>query len=89
MTGSQVSVKQMTRGEFAGSFNLRPHIQGQVFAFRQDQAAEENERVIAVTSILCGIPAYVLIDTSASHSFISARFVKRHQLPYVSLYVML
>lgn len=55
----------------------------------QDQAAEENARVIAGTLLLCGIPVFVLIDTGASHSFISARFVKRHKLSYVSLDVLL
>ncbi|XP_073133596.1 uncharacterized protein [Henckelia pumila] len=35
--------------------------------------------------MLFDIPAFVLIDTGASHSFISARFVKRHKFSYISL----
>ncbi|XP_073153693.1 uncharacterized protein [Henckelia pumila] len=56
-----------------------------VFALRHDQAVDENERVIAGTFMLCSIPAFVLIETGAYHSFIFALFVKRHKLPYISL----
>ncbi|XP_073129399.1 uncharacterized protein [Henckelia pumila] len=38
---------------------------------------------------LCGILAFVFIDTDASHSFIIARFVKRHKLPYIALDVVI
>ncbi|XP_075489589.1 uncharacterized protein LOC142528426 [Primulina tabacum] len=62
---------------------------GQVFALNQDQATDETGRVIAGTFRLCGIPDFAFIDTGASHSFISERFVKRHKLPYVSLDVIL
>lgn len=59
-----------------------------MFALNRDQAADQAEQVIACTFILCGIPAFVLID-GASHSFISSRIVKRHRLPYVSLDIVL
>ncbi|XP_073129371.1 uncharacterized protein [Henckelia pumila] len=62
---------------------------GQVFELNHDQEVEENESVTAGTFLLCGIPAFVLIDTGASHSFISAHFVKRHKLPYISLDIVL
>ncbi|XP_073133405.1 uncharacterized protein [Henckelia pumila] len=35
------------------------------------------------------IPAFVLIDTGASHSFISTRFFKRHKLPYIDLDIVI
>lgn len=53
------------------------------FALNLDQAVEDNEPVIVSTFVLCGVLAYILIDKSTSHSFISARFVKRHKLLYV------
>ncbi|XP_073275437.1 uncharacterized protein [Primulina huaijiensis] len=77
-----------TGSGFGGS-NLRPRAQGHVFALNQDQDADETGRVIAGTFRLCDILAFVLVDTGASHSFIYARFVKRHKLPYVSLDIIL
>lgn len=65
-SGSQTRVQQQSQqgqGQSIGGSSLRPHAQGQVFVLNQDQAAEETERVIASTFILCGIPALVLIDT--------------------------
>ncbi|XP_073131432.1 uncharacterized protein [Henckelia pumila] len=52
-----------------------------------DSAGDED--VIAGKFLLCSIPAFVLIDISASHSFISTRFVKRYRLPYMPLDVVL
>ncbi|XP_073139021.1 uncharacterized protein [Henckelia pumila] len=49
-----------------------------VFSLRHDQEVDENEKVIAGTFLLFDIPAFALIDTSASHSFIFARFVKKN-----------
>ncbi|XP_073024277.1 uncharacterized protein [Primulina eburnea] len=89
-SGSQASVHQRPQqGQSTQGSNLRPRTQGQVFALNQDQASEENERVIAGVFLLCGLPAYVLIDTGASHSFISVRFAKLHALPFTSLDVVL
>ncbi|XP_073133901.1 uncharacterized protein [Henckelia pumila] len=81
--------QQRPRGQSEGGSNLRPRTFGQVFSLRHDQAVEENERVIAGMFRLCGISAFVLIDTGASHSFISAQFVKHHKLPYSNLDVLL
>ncbi|XP_073121983.1 uncharacterized protein [Henckelia pumila] len=83
--GSQPSISQRSQGQSVGSTNQRPCVSGQVFALSQDQIQQENEDVIAGIFLLCGIPAFVLIDTGASHSFILARFVKLHRLSYVSL----
>ncbi|XP_073138402.1 uncharacterized protein [Henckelia pumila] len=63
--------------------------QRQVFALSQDLIQQENEDVIADTFLLCGLPTFVLMDTGASHSFISARFVKHYRLPYIPLDVVL
>ncbi|XP_073133512.1 uncharacterized protein [Henckelia pumila] len=54
-----------------------------------DHCAVENEKVITCMFLLCGIPAFILIDTGASHSFISSQFFKRHKLPYISLELVL
>ncbi|XP_073121509.1 uncharacterized protein [Henckelia pumila] len=56
-----------------GGSNLKPRTYGQVFALRNDQAMEENERVIA----------------GASQSLISARFFKHHKLQYINLDVVI
>ncbi|XP_073120800.1 uncharacterized protein [Henckelia pumila] len=45
----------------------------------QAQAAPDN--VIAGNCVLSGYPAYVLIDTGASHTFIAEKFVTMHALP--------
>ncbi|XP_073137910.1 uncharacterized protein [Henckelia pumila] len=65
--------------------NLKPRASSQLFSLRHDQAVDENEKVIAGTLLLFDIPAFALIDTSASHSFILARFVKNYKLHYISL----
>ncbi|XP_073124193.1 uncharacterized protein [Henckelia pumila] len=82
---AQASVPQKPLGQSVGSTNQKPRILGQVFALSQDQVQKENEEVIAGTFFLFGIPAFVFIDTGALHLFISACFVKRHRLPYISL----
>ncbi|XP_073137062.1 uncharacterized protein [Henckelia pumila] len=87
-SGSQSYVSQKSQGPSIGSSNQRPRVFGQVFALSQDRIQQENENVIVGTFILCGIPAFVLIDTGASHSFIFARFVKCHRIPFVSLDVV-
>ncbi|XP_073121548.1 uncharacterized protein [Henckelia pumila] len=55
--------------------------EGQVFALNQEQTQADSERMIAGTFNF-------LINTGASHSFISARFFKRFRLPYVPLDVL-
>ncbi|XP_073120659.1 uncharacterized protein [Henckelia pumila] len=88
-SGYQATVQKRPHGQLTGGYNLRPSTSDQVFALRNDQAMEENERVITGTFLLCGIPAFVLIDTDASNSLISARFVKQHNLSYINLEVVL
>ncbi|XP_073132796.1 uncharacterized protein [Henckelia pumila] len=39
--------------------------------------------------LLLSIPAFFLVDTGASQSFISARFVKHHKSPYIKLGVVI
>ncbi|XP_073118436.1 uncharacterized protein [Henckelia pumila] len=63
--------------------------QGKIFALKKEQDNDESEHMIVGTFSLFGIHAFVLIDTGASHSFISARFVKRFKLLYISLDVLL
>ncbi|XP_073136983.1 uncharacterized protein [Henckelia pumila] len=72
-----------------GHSSLRPRVQEQVFALNQEQAEADSDRMIACTCSLCGIFYYVLIDTGASYSFISACFAKRYRLPFISLDVLL
>ncbi|XP_073137216.1 uncharacterized protein [Henckelia pumila] len=69
--------------------NLRPRDPSQMFSLSHDQDVEENESFIVGMFLLCGIPAYFLIDTGASHYFIYACFFKRHKLPYIALDVVI
>ncbi|XP_073153797.1 uncharacterized protein [Henckelia pumila] len=69
--------------------SLWPRVQGQVFALNQEQAEADSDLMIAGTCSLCGFPAYILIDMGASHSFISAHFVKKYRLPFIPLDVLL
>ncbi|XP_073138444.1 uncharacterized protein [Henckelia pumila] len=82
-------IQQCPQASSLGPSNLRPHVQGQVFALNQDHAHEDIERMISGTFLLFCISAYVLIDTDESHSFISARFIKNFRLPYISLNLLL
>ncbi|XP_073123090.1 uncharacterized protein [Henckelia pumila] len=84
-SSSQASVQQRPQGQYTKGSNLKPRASSQVFAMRHDQAVDENGKVIAGMFLLFDIPAFPLIDTCASHSFISARFVKRYKFPYISL----
>ncbi|XP_073153611.1 uncharacterized protein [Henckelia pumila] len=86
---SQHSQRQHSQTSSRGHSSLRPHVQRQVFALNQKQAEADSDRMIAGTCNLCGFLAYVLIDTGASHSFISTRFAKKYRLPYVPLDVLL
>ncbi|XP_073136997.1 uncharacterized protein [Henckelia pumila] len=79
-SGFQTTAQQRPSGQSAGGSNLRPCAASQVFALNHEMAVEENERVIAGMFLLCVIPTFLFIDTGASHSFISAHFVKRHKV---------
>ncbi|XP_073035216.1 uncharacterized protein [Primulina eburnea] len=54
--------------------------QAHVYALTREQAEEAREEMIAGKCYLCSYPAYILIDTGASHTFISKRFVVEHHM---------
>ncbi|XP_073049575.1 uncharacterized protein [Primulina eburnea] len=54
--------------------------QAKVYALTREQAEEAREEMIAGKCYLCSYPAYILIDTGASHTFISKRFVVEHHM---------
>jgi hypothetical protein len=45
------------------------------------EAAQENPQVVLGMFLVNSIPASVLFDSGASHSFISAQFVAKHSVP--------
>jgi hypothetical protein len=45
------------------------------------ETAQENPQVVLGMFLVNSIPASVLIDSRASHSFISAQFVAKHSIP--------
>ncbi|XP_073121898.1 uncharacterized protein [Henckelia pumila] len=49
-----------------------------IFALIEDQAQATPNNVIPGNCVLSGYPAYVLIDTGASHTFIAEKFVTLH-----------
>ncbi|KAI3437402.1 uncharacterized protein J3R85_005383 [Psidium guajava] len=57
----------------------RPSAQGRVYAITQEEASA-SKTVISGTLSLNGHKAYVLFDTGATHSFVSAQYVKLHDL---------
>ncbi|XP_073036619.1 uncharacterized protein [Primulina eburnea] len=54
--------------------------QARVYALTREQAEEAREEMIAGKCYLCPYPAYILVDTGASHTFISKRFVVEHRM---------
>ena len=62
-----------------------PRQQARVFALTEEQAQDEPDDVVAGNFFISSYPAYVLIDTGASHTFISERFALMHSLPIESL----
>ncbi|XP_073120541.1 uncharacterized protein [Henckelia pumila] len=57
----------------------------QSFQSLENQAQEAPDNVIAGNCVLSGYPAYVLIDTGASHTFVAEKFVALHALPVENL----
>ncbi|KZV30715.1 hypothetical protein F511_06973 [Dorcoceras hygrometricum] len=51
-----------------------PKQQARVFALTEEKAQAAPDDVIAGNCYLCNYPAYVLVDTGASHTFISRHF---------------
>jgi hypothetical protein len=45
------------------------------------ETAQENPQVVLGMFLVNSIPASVLFDSGASHSFISAQFVAKHSVP--------
>ncbi|XP_073015225.1 uncharacterized protein [Primulina eburnea] len=56
-----------------------------VHALTQDQAQDAPGGVIAGVCYVFDYPARILIDTGASHSFLSAAFVDEHEIATISL----
>ncbi|XP_073131304.1 uncharacterized protein [Henckelia pumila] len=63
--------------------------EGRVFALTEDQAQAAPDNVIVVNCVISGYPAYVLIDTGASHTFIAEKFVALHAFPVEPLLLYL
>jgi hypothetical protein len=45
------------------------------------ETAQENPQVVLGMFLVNSIPASILFDSGASHSFISAQFVAKHSIP--------
>ncbi|XP_073031305.1 uncharacterized protein [Primulina eburnea] len=63
----------------------QPKQQARVFALTEDEVHKTPDNVTAGNCFLSGDPAYVLMDTSALHSFIAEHFVTLHLLHSMSL----
>ncbi|XP_073121477.1 uncharacterized protein [Henckelia pumila] len=73
-------LEQSRQGE-SQSVGQHSRQQGRVFALTEDQAQAAPDNVISGNCVIFGYPAYVLIDTGASHTFIAEKFVALHALP--------
>ncbi|KZV15581.1 hypothetical protein F511_43351 [Dorcoceras hygrometricum] len=71
---------QQSRQGGSQTVSQPPKQQAKVFALTEEQAQAVPDEVIAGNCYLCNFPAYVLIDTGASHTFISENFVVSHKL---------
>ncbi|XP_073153212.1 uncharacterized protein [Henckelia pumila] len=81
----QPQTPQQGRGGGSQTVSQPPRQQARVFALTEEQAQASPDDVIAGNCYLCGYPAYVLVDTGASHTFISEQFALLHSLPVESL----
>ncbi|XP_073153615.1 uncharacterized protein [Henckelia pumila] len=81
----QPQTQQQGRGGGIHFVSQTPRHQDRVFALTEEQAHASPDDVIAGNCFLCGYPAYVLVDTGASHTFISEQFALLHSLPVESL----
>ncbi|KAA0051482.1 putative retrotransposon protein, identical [Cucumis melo var. makuwa] len=75
---SRVSVvpTEGTSGARQKGFVGRPRQQGKVYAMTQ-QEAEDAPDVITATILICNVPADVLFDPGATHSFVSSIFLTK------------
>ncbi|KZV16748.1 hypothetical protein F511_41644 [Dorcoceras hygrometricum] len=71
---------QQSRQGGSQTVSQPPKKQARVFALTEEQEQAAPDDVIAGNCYLCKFPAYVLIDTGASHTFISENFVVAHKL---------
>ncbi|KZV38098.1 hypothetical protein F511_43641 [Dorcoceras hygrometricum] len=71
---------QQSRQGGSQTVSQPPKQQAKVFALTEEQAQAVPDDVISGNCYLCNFPAYVLIDTGASHTFISENFVIAHKL---------
>ncbi|KZV26694.1 hypothetical protein F511_31305 [Dorcoceras hygrometricum] len=71
---------QQSRQGGSQTVSQPPKQQAKVFALTEEQAQAAPDDVISGNCYLCNFPAYVLIDTGASHTFISEHFVISHKL---------
>jgi hypothetical protein len=69
---------------YVGQFPNRNYIQGQVHHISAEEASEVSDVVIGMFPVN-DIPATILFDSGASHSFISRSFVAQHRLSYTLL----
>ncbi|XP_020263274.1 uncharacterized protein LOC109839255 [Asparagus officinalis] len=66
-------------GQSSGG-NKHPQAKARVYSLTEKEA-EANKDVVTGTLTFVSVHARVLFDSSASHSFIAAQFVKRNKLP--------
>ncbi|GFS41489.1 hypothetical protein Acr_00g0074640 [Actinidia rufa] len=66
--------RQGNQGNRSGTGNNQR--QGQVFALMPGDA-KNDEIVVAGNILICSLPAYVLFDTSSSHTFVSIKFASK------------
>ncbi len=64
--------------------NQRLRNQGRVYALTQQDANASNVMITGIIQVSLAY-AYVLFDPSATHSFVSVVFVKKHNLESVPL----
>ncbi|KZV58750.1 hypothetical protein F511_21075 [Dorcoceras hygrometricum] len=77
--------QQQGRQEGSQTVSQPPKQQARVFALTEEQAQAAPDDVIAGNCYLCNFPSYVLVDTGASHTFISEHLFVTHSLPVESL----
>ncbi|XP_020271784.1 uncharacterized protein LOC109846955 [Asparagus officinalis] len=66
-------------GQSSGG-NKHPQANARVYSLTEKEA-EANKDVVIGTLTFASVPARVLFDSGASHSFIAAQFVKRNKFP--------
>jgi hypothetical protein len=70
--GIRVQTPQSNKGQQSYSRGKVNHVDA--------EAAQENPQVVLGMFLVNSIPASVLFDSGASHSFITSRFVAQHNI---------